>query len=252
MDFMNLKLRRALVLLSCLGAGQVWASCIDAGIEKAYLQENIAALDAQRSSLAAKANRSRAEILLYGLAAYRVADLKLLKGDKDGASAALSSAASVLEARLEKGRDAELGAVLGMIYGMQIRISPIRGIWLGSSADRVLEDAMAAEPNNPRPHLAAGVNLLYKPGSFGGGPDKALLQLQRAIDLYNKSAAATAVDSACWGGDDALLSSARAKLKLGERVAAIALVETVLARSPENRPAQRLMNGIRGGPKKGR
>ncbi|MEA2346092.1 MAG: hypothetical protein QOF63_4261 [Thermoanaerobaculia bacterium] len=251
MDFRNLKSWQALLLVSCLGAVHVSASCIDAGIEKAYQQENVAALDSQISSLAAKANRSRAEILLLGLAAYRVADLKLLKGDKDGASAALSSAASVLEARLEKGRDAELGALLGMIYGMQIRISPIRGIWLGSSADRVLGDAMAAEPNNPRPHLAAGVNLLYKPGSFGGGPDKALVQLQRAVDLYSK-AAASAPDAACWGGDDAVLAMARVKLKLGERVAAIALVETVLARSPENRAAQRLMNGIGGGPKKGR
>jgi hypothetical protein len=138
-----------------------------------------------------------------------------------------------------------------MIYGMQIRISPFRGIWLGSSADKVLEDAMAAEPNNPRPPLAAGVNLLYKPGSFGGGPDKAVAQLQRAIDLYSRSAATTS-DVACWGGDDAVLSMARAKMKLGERVAAIALVESVITRSPENRHAQRLMNGIRGGPKKGR
>jgi tetratricopeptide (TPR) repeat protein len=251
MDFRNRKSWQVLLLLSSLATTRVSASCIDAAIEKAYLQENVAALDAQVSSLAAKANRSRAEILLYGLAAYRVADLKLLKGDKDGASAALSSAVSVLEARLEKGRDAELGALLGMIYGMQIRISPFRGIWLGSSADHVLEDAMAAEPNNPRPHLAAGVNLLYKPGSFGGGPDKALAQLQRAIDLYSRAAVTTS-DSACWGGDDAVLSMARAKLKLGERVAAIALVETVIARSPENRHAQRLMNGIRGGPKKGR
>ncbi|MBV8545762.1 MAG: hypothetical protein JO093_04535 [Acidobacteria bacterium] len=252
MDFRNKKSWRALLLVSCLGAAQVSASCIDAAIEKAYLQENVAALDAQIASLAAKTNRSRAEILLYGLAAYRAADLKLLKGDKEGASAALSAAASVLESRLEKGRDAELGALLGMIYGMQIRISPFRGIWLGSSADKVLEDAMAAEPNNPRPHLAAGVNLLYKPGTFGGGPEKALAQLQRAIDLYSRTAATTAADGACWGSDDAVLAMARAKVKLGERVAAIALVETVLARSPGNRPAQRLMNGIRGGPKKGR
>jgi hypothetical protein len=243
---MNRKSWQAL-LLSGLGAAQVWGSCIDAGIEKSYLQENVVALDGQISSLAAKANRTRADILLFGLAAYRVADLKLLKGDKDGASAVLSSAASVLKARLEKGRDAELGALLGMIYGLQIRISPIRGMWLGAAADRVLEEAMAAEPNNPRPHLAAGVNLLNKPSSFGGGPKGALAQLQQAIKLYSGAAAAkTDADGACWGSDDATLTLARAKLKLGERVAAMALVETVLARSPENRPAQRLMNDIRG------
>lgn len=235
-----------LLLLCLLAARGVQAACIDTDVEKLYQQENVAALDRQIASLAAKANRSRADILLLGLAAYRDADLKLLKRDEDGASAALKSAASVLEERLAKGRDAELGALLGMIYGMQIRISPLRGMWLGSDADKALEQATAAEPNNPRPHLAAGINLLYKPGTFGGGPAKAVAELQRASELYSAAAAKTnAAEGACWGADDATLALARAKLKLGERVAAIGLVETVMARSPENRAAQRLMNGIR-------
>jgi hypothetical protein len=157
----------------------------------------------------------------------------------------LKSAANILEDRLEKGKDAELGALLGLIYGLQIRISPIKGMWLGSDADEVLESAAAAEPNNPRPRLAIGINLLYKPGRFGGGADKALGQLQKANELYSALAARNNTDGACWGGDDATLALARAKLKLGERVAAIALVESVLARSPERKSAQRLLAAIR-------
>ena len=231
------------VLYLCL-AGSIRAACIDADVERLYSQENIAGLDRQIALLAAKGDRgSRTDVVLLGLAAYRDADLKLLKRDKDGASDALSTAAKILKARLEKGPDAELGALLGLIYGMQIRISPIRGFWLGSSADEVVERALAAEPNNPRPHLALGLNVLFKPGAVGGGADKAVGQLQRAVDLYNASA--TKSDGVCWGWDDAVLGLARARLKLGDRVAAIALVESVLARTPDDRPARRLMAAIR-------
>jgi len=243
-DIMNKVSWLALSLLWVLSVPQV-SACVDAGIEKWYQQENVAALDRQLSSLAAKASQSRADVLQLGLAAYRVADLKLLKGDKDGASEALSTAATILKDRLEKGKDAELSSLLALVYGLQIRISPFRGMWLGSSADHAVEDALAAEPNNPRPHFAAGVNLLYKPGSLGGGAEKALAQLQRAVDLYAASATKNDPDGACWGADDATLALARAKLKMGGRVAAIGLVETVLARSPGSRPAQRLMDAIR-------
>ena len=234
------------VLLCLLWASAVQAACIDADVEKLYTQENVALLDRQVASLVAKTNRSRNDVLLLGLAAYRDADLKLLKNDKDGASNALSSAADVLKERLEKGADAELETLLGLIYGMQIRMSPWRGIWLGSAADKALEHALTADPNNPRPHLAAGINLLYKPSGVGGGADKAVSQLQKAVDLYPAAIAkSSAADTACWGTDDATLALARARMKNGDRVAAISLVEGVLARSPENRNARRLMDAIR-------
>ncbi len=241
----------AVLLLTALLAPCAWAACIDAAIETAYLQGNVAALERQVSALAAKANRRQNDDLLLGLAAYRLADLKLLKKDKGGAKDALAEAADALEDRLEKGRDAELGALLGLIYGMQIRISPMKGMWIGDDADEVLEQAMAADPNNPRPQLAYGLNLLYKPKRFGGGADKAVTRLQRAVDLYAKSGA----DGTCWGGDDATLALARAKLALGNRVAAIALVEEVLTRTPHHPPARRLMaamrrNAAKGGPVK--
>jgi len=85
------------------------------------------------------------------------------------------------------------------------------------------------------------MNLLYKPQRFGGGADKAVARLQRAVDLYAKSGA----DGVCWGGDDAALALARARLKLGNRVAAIALVEQVIERSPNHAPARRLLAAIR-------
>jgi hypothetical protein len=246
---MNSKSRPVLVLLLlALAVPKGSAACIDAGIEKLYLQENAAGLIAQVSALEAKANRSRGDVVLLGLAAYRAADLKLLKRDEDAAAAVLKTAADVLETQLKKGRDAELGALLALIYGQQIRISPLKGMWLGSDADEALEAAIAAEPNNPRPHLAAGLNVLYKPSGFGGGANKAVSQLQRAVALY--AAAKPAADGACWGADDAALALARAKLKLGDRVAAIALVESVLARTPDRRPAQRLLAGIRRGASK--
>jgi hypothetical protein len=61
----------ALLLLSALASPCVRAACIDAGIENLHLQENVAALDAQLSTLVAKKDRSRTDILLLGLAAYR-------------------------------------------------------------------------------------------------------------------------------------------------------------------------------------
>jgi len=109
----------------------------------------------------------------------------------------------------------------------------------------------AADPNNPRPQFAFGINVLYKPSSFGGGAGKAVPRLQRAVTLYSGASATGTADGACWGADDASLALARAKLKLGDRVAAIGLVESVLARTPERRSAQRLLAAIRRAATKG-
>ena len=75
-------------------------------------------------------------------------------------------------------------ALLANLYGMEISLSPTKGIILGPRINSVLATAEKLEPNNPRVHLVAGISAFHTPKLFGGGEDKAIQRLNKAAELF--------------------------------------------------------------------
>ena len=108
-----------------------------------------------------------------------------------------------LEAALaEKPACADAKALLSLLLGNKIAFSPLLGITLGPKSGRLINEAMAMEPYNPRVSLIAGQSAYYTPKMWGGGKDKAIIQLKKAVTDYAHDAPADPL-APRWGRLDA-------------------------------------------------
>jgi len=99
-------------------------------------------------------------------------------------------------------------------YQTMLSIYPMRAPYYAPKASSRLEQAIEADPTNPRAHSLLGQNYYYTPAMFGGGPRKAAPYLETAVELFDAEAAQTDRDFflPTWGAE-------RAKKMLGKAVA---------------------------------
>lgn len=72
-------------------------------------------------------------------------------------------------------------AVVGQLIGFAGAMGAMR---LGPQASRLLDEAVAMGPDNPRVWMLRGVSAMFKPRMFGGGLGKAERDLQHALTLF--------------------------------------------------------------------
>lgn len=72
-------------------------------------------------------------------------------------------------------------AVLGQLIGLSGATGPFR---LGPRASRLLDEAAAMGPDNPRVWMLRGVSSMFKPRLFGGGLGQAERELRQALALF--------------------------------------------------------------------
>ncbi len=125
---------------------------------------------------------------------YRIANYLLAQGNenKDQAAKHLEEAVKHLEevTREEvaekdaKTTAAEVCALLSSVYGWQIALSPIKGMFLGHKAGTALKRAEQLAPDNPRVVLSAAINTFNTPKIWGGSKERALEGFQHAAELF--------------------------------------------------------------------
>lgn len=72
-------------------------------------------------------------------------------------------------------------AVVGQLIGLSGTMGSVR---LGPRAARLLDEAEAMGPENPRVWMLRGISALFKPRLFGGGLGRAERDLQHALTLF--------------------------------------------------------------------
>lgn len=83
--------------------------------------------------------------------------------------------------------NSEIYALRGLVQQMMLQVNPmVRGGIYGPKSSANFEKAMALDPDNPRPYYLQGQNLLYTPPMWGGGKDKALPILEKAVEKYSR------------------------------------------------------------------
>ncbi len=79
----------------------------------------------------------------------------------------------------------ELSVLRAYIAQARMSIDPMnRWQTYGGQFDTAIEQAMAQNPNNPRPYVLKGTGLMYTPDQFGGGPKTACLLLKTASEKF--------------------------------------------------------------------
>lgn len=78
-------------------------------------------------------------------------------------------------------KHSEISCLKSMIASARMMVNPMKR-WqeFGPVSGRHLDEAIAQDPTNPRPHYLRGQSLLYTPENFGGGCKTAKPELEQA------------------------------------------------------------------------
>jgi tetratricopeptide (TPR) repeat protein len=149
------------------------------------------------------------------------------------ADAMLEEAQRSLEASLRQRPDIpETYALLASVFGQRIGSNPLRGMTLGPRSNRTMDEARRLGPDNPRVWMLDGVGAIFTPGMFGGGLDKAVARLRRAIQLFERDAPPPPLPS--WGRAEAHAWLGDVHRRLGRYAEARSQLDSALALEPEN------------------
>ena len=133
-------------------------------------------------------------------------------------------------------RDAGTLALKAGLQGLSLAFFPNLTMSIGPAMMVAYGTAAGMAPNDPRVAFLMALSTLHTPAQYGGGPDKAKPQFERAITLFmtEKAEKADKPDStaADWGHDDALLWSGRCLGQLGDWAGAKSRYEQTLAVTP--------------------
>lgn len=222
-----------------LGAQSAAQDSARASIERAVIDADWAALDrvtAQlRTATASAAGRSDAWLhydLAYAL--HRRASGLLVEDQADQAKAMLEEAVRIASRSRELGAGAEAqaleGAVTGQLAGASGGFAMMR---LGRASFRLLDEAVAAAPQDARVALLNGVTRVSAPAFAGGGPTRGEAELRRALQLFANERPMSPRPS--WGRADAHIWLSIALEKQGKLSEAQAELTKALAIAPGHR-----------------
>ena len=128
------------------------------------------------------------------------------------------------------------GAVTGQLAGSGGMLNAMR---MGPRSFKLLDEAVAAAPRDPRVALLNGMSRLNAPRAFGGGPAKGEPELRRAVALFADARYADerphdgpAAGTPAWGRVDAHIWLGIALEQLGRREEARAELLRALALAP--------------------
>jgi hypothetical protein len=77
--------------------------------------------------------------------------------------------------------NSEISCVKSMIAALRMMVDPMsRGQKYGMESNMWLMKSKEQDPNNPRPYMLAGQAKFYTPPQWGGGKDKAKIELEEA------------------------------------------------------------------------
>ncbi|KGN79705.1 hypothetical protein HQ35_06775 [Porphyromonas cangingivalis] len=122
------------------------------------------------------------------LAPYYAAYCKVILALKDPSEADILTEEAmkyITQAESANGAPSELACLKSLVATARMLVDP-QSRWEhdGAESQKQQEIALETNPQNPRAHLLKAQTLAYTPEAFGGGKDKALLFVQKALALY--------------------------------------------------------------------
>ena len=166
-----------------------------AELEQARDRQDRAALERLATSYGSAAAKQPADAqaqYLYAVAQSYLAEVLTELKDKNGGRAAAETGIKAAEKAVAlKPGVAENHRILGTLCGQVIPANVLAGLKYGRCAMDSINKAVELDPKSAIAQVSRGVGNYYLPGAFGGGPDVALKDFEKAIQLDSKSSEAT-------------------------------------------------------------
>ncbi|MBN1272216.1 MAG: amidohydrolase family protein [Candidatus Aminicenantes bacterium] len=164
---------------------------------------------------------------------YRLANYYLINGDMKTCARFNDEAKKYLEKAMElDDMSGESHALYATCLGYDIALDPSLGMTAGMESATHFNKAFQKEPESPRVNLLQGISLLYTPEMYGGGLDKAMPLLEKAVSLYEEKTDKGLLQPD-WGHEDALTFLGMAYARKGENDKAEQSFKKALEVNPE-------------------
>jgi hypothetical protein len=221
---------------------------VERRIQRAYFQQNEAALQALGATLAggaeAPAGGRGGQWRSYyaALLGYRLA--LLARSDPARAWPFAQQCVEQLDRTLAiDGGSAEALALQSACLALQSRLDPWRSPFAAPLSLIRIDTALRLAPDDPRVLLLAVLAARDRPRLFGGDGQQTLALLRRAVSAFERQSGRPR-GLPGWGAADAFMNLARADLTLGQTVAARNVLERALLVAPDFARARQLMAEI--------
>ncbi len=113
-----------------------------------------------------------------------------LKDKKLAEQAAVRGVQAAEQAVMLKPDVAEYYRLLGTLCGQVVPANVLTGLSYGKRAKDNIDKAIAMDPRSSMARMSRGVGNYYLPAALGGGPDLAIADFRKAIELDAKNAEA--------------------------------------------------------------
>lgn len=170
-----------------------------------------------------------------GYVLHRRASAFMVAEQTDRAKPLLEESERVLARAQELGGGATATALRGAVTGQLAGTGGVfNAMRMGPRSFKLLDEAVAAAPRDPRVALLNGMSRLNAPRAFGGGPAKAEPELRRALALFvdDKVDDKPTGGTPTWGRVDAHIWLGIALDQLGRRDEARAELQRALVLAP--------------------
>lgn len=207
-------------------------------IERAVVRADWQELDAVAARLrgvAASTAGARDPWVFYdlGYVLHRRASVMLLSDQVPQAKPLLQESERALAKAVELGAGPPAIGLRGAVTGQLVAASGMfAAVRLGPRAFKLLDEAVAAAPRDPRVALVNGMSRLSAPRAFGGGAAKGEPELRRAVALFADDRAMSPLPT--WGRVDGHIWLAIALEKLDRVDEAREELKKALALAPEH------------------
>jgi tetratricopeptide (TPR) repeat protein len=173
----------------------VCAAAVATGdLERARDKQDRTALAGMASQLQSEAEKKAKDptaLYNYALAQSYLAEVAIEVKDKNQAkNAAESGIAAAQKLVALQPNNAEYQRILGTLCGQIVPANVLLALKYGKCAQDAINKAVELDPKSALAHLSRGVGNYYLPAQFGGGPDQAVKDLEKAIQLNPKLAEA--------------------------------------------------------------
>ena len=169
-----------------------------------------------------------------GYADYRLAVYYQIQQNKEMLLKYLDDGIENIYASLEKNEKfADAHGLLSSLLGQKISTDPALGMTLGMESMTAISEALEYGKDNPRVAMFAAISAYYTPEQFGGSKTKAMTEMTRAAELFEKENLDD-IRLPDWGHDESLTWLGRFHTAAGEFDLAKKNLEAALKLSPES------------------
>lgn len=207
-----------------------------ARIEAAFYRADTPTLLAIAGSLATQGKTAGADAryidYYLGYANYALANLMIGHDDGKAGDRLEQAESALLQSIAADSGFAGARALLASVYGLEIALHPLKGMWLGRRISEQMDHAIELARHDPRVMLLRASNDYYKPAAFGGNKPRALLEFGQAIAQFKKYAPPDP-RAPTWGEAEAYAMRASGEAAGGDIAAARRDYQAALAIAPD-------------------